>query len=88
MKQLISFVCLRSLLNSLLLFKLKFLKLPLGITRVWLDRTESNVLLYILAHRDLQTYFSQVIHSSPAKDTSEVNNVKTEHSQKNSCVCY
>lgn len=61
--------------------------LPLGITRVWLDQTESNV-LYILAHRDLQTYFSQGIHSSPAKDTSEVNNVKTEHSQKeNSCVC-
>lgn len=66
---------------GLLLFRLEFLMMPLALTRVWLDRTESNVLLSTLAHWDSQIYISQGIGSSPAKDTSKVNSLEIEQSE-------
>lgn len=53
----------------------------LVLTRVWLDWTESNALLSIVAHRGSQIHLSLCIGSLPAKDTSTVNSYETEHSQ-------
>lgn len=58
-----------------------------ALTRVWLDWTDSNVLLSILAHRDSRTYLSQATGSLPAKDASK-NSLETEHSQnEHGCAC-
>jgi len=59
-----------------------------ALTSIWLDRTESYVLLSISAHRDSQISLSQGVGSLPAKDTSKVNSLEIEHSQhEHSCGC-